>query len=276
MSINSYLIDSLKLLIKDKYNISDKDLKSLSDIILKYDLRSLVQRGTLINLLYFMDKRGLKFPISYNYMKEEWEKDNLVLSFNFVLSEFIKAGLISLRRLTEATFFSADNITKSETDVRGLDYYIVIYGTKKYNEFREEINNLGILSNIIINVQESTVIEKYPKKYDKLFNRLKNDLKLKYMLGFEIESFSRDEITKEDDLFMIIKIGNVDKKELEINRLAKKFILKDNMVKELDVILDKEEIVLNLKIDSRATNTQIFRLGDKILMFIESVLDIEQ
>ena len=119
MKGNSYFFDSLRLYLQDKYVMSDKDILTLSDIILKYNLEEIATNGYLIKLIYLLDEYGVKFPVSYKFLKGVWEKEDKTFNFEYIMSKMIEGKIISLRRLTETTFFGSDNINKTPAHIKG-------------------------------------------------------------------------------------------------------------------------------------------------------------
>jgi hypothetical protein len=268
---NSYLYDSLELFLRDKYYVSDNDIRLLSDILLRRDLGSVAEKGYLFNLIYVMDMSGVSFPVTYAYLKERWEASNISYSFNTILSKFIEAKLLSLKRVTETTLFET-SIVKSESDVAGQDYYIVLYSTQNYKDLRSELTQNNLLTNPSASVdlsmpQTESVQEGYGlssmsgdiQRFVGLFRNEVADT------GYQVdvESFSEDVLLKEYEINFTVKVGTnlEDIKPTDAVRVCRKNI-KETFVKNIDCYKDGDGIIfLSLKMSSDIIMSDLYKLA---------------
>jgi hypothetical protein len=289
MEFRSAFLDTLKLLLTQRYIVSDGDLKSLSDIIFQFDLEEATEDGLVTSLLFFLEDNNLSFPLSYNFMRTLWEKQNLTSNFDSILTNLISFGLVSLRKLSGGTFFNSLNITKNEMDSVGQNYYIVVYGTSAFNEFKKAVENSKLLKNKIANIGMVKVIEGVAvKDLDSKFqtfiktvtlltrNSLQTDIKL--------ESFEYDSLKNEIEFNFNVVIPNAPKlKQSDINRVLKKH-MKNNMFLGFESYPDslesyentKEIVFINLKIDLRTLSSDLKDIANKLINALDELLDLAQ
>ena len=99
VSRNSYLLDSLKLCIAGKYEVSDSDLMSLSDTIVKHSFERPAAKGFLVQLIYLMDKYGFNLPCSFLFLKESWMIEFRPMDFTSILNTLIQEKVVTLKRV---------------------------------------------------------------------------------------------------------------------------------------------------------------------------------
>jgi hypothetical protein len=271
---NSYFLDSLKLSLSDKYIISDEEIKSLSDIILANGLEDIAEAGHLFTLVYLLDKWGVDLPVSYKMMKFGWESESFILSFNVILSNLIKAGVVSLKRLTDNVFFSSNNINKSSDDVKGEDYHIVIYGTKSYRTFRDELKK----NNLMVNVKredalnESVNISILDSKFKTFVDRFKAESVYGGKYKVDLESCSVDEVKFEGELNFNIDFKRPFPKKLgNIAPVVKKGI-KNKYLMDFDAYQDDEDTVfVTMKFDTRIPLADLLKVYPQLLLAFDEI-----
>lgn len=68
----SGFIDSLKLMLSDKYDISDTDYIVLSDILLSSGLSDSDKLSSILKGFVYMSEHKVRFPISIDALKKFW------------------------------------------------------------------------------------------------------------------------------------------------------------------------------------------------------------
>lgn len=241
MALISGFADAVRVNIEGRYNMSDDNISDLYNIVsnFNYGLSDLTESGYLMNLIYFLDVHDINFPISYNYIKELWEKDSITFSLNTILADFVSNGLILIRKMQEGTFFTAENINKGTLDVKGSDYYLVINGTKKFKNLINEINVAKILDN-------------------KLFKDLKK---------FEVsEGFIADRTVNKRLVGFCEKITNFVTRNIKGLQGGSTYSDYDELKKlvTLEVIFDASGL-LNGKYDMKKYQPEFTKIGNKVL-----------
>lgn len=260
----SGFIDSLKLVLSDKYDISDSDYKALSDILISNGLSDRAFDSGLVEMIYLMMKYHHRFPISITFLKELWEYENV--SFNFVkmIGDLMKNNVVSLRKVKRDTFFKSDSITKSNSEDLDRDIYIVVYGNDLFNSVFSSFDDI---LNKKSPVHES--VSTLPKKYSDMVDRTSRLLK---SLGvkIEVESFVGDSTLGISRLNLIISdTSKYSLKDRDVQRTAKKHI-KGSFVSDVESYKESEsEIFLGIDLDNREINYK--GLSDNIYTFIEEL-----
>ena len=260
----SGFIDSLKLVLSDKYDISDSDYKTLSDILISNGLSDRAFDSGLVEMIYLMIKYHHRFPISITFLRELWEYENV--SFNFVkmVGDLMKNGVVSLRKVKRDTFFKSSNITKSNSEDLDRDIYVVAYGSELFNSV---FSSFEEILNKKISVHES--VSMLPKKYSDIVDRASRLLKT---IGakIEIESFIGDSALGISRLNMIISdTSKYSIKDKDVQRIAKKNI-KGSFVSDVESYKESDsEIFLGIDLDSKEVSYR--GLSDSIYAFIEEL-----
>jgi hypothetical protein len=281
MEFNSAFLDTLKLLLKDKYVMSDRDYRTLSDILLKLGLVDVAETGLLTALVYFMDKNSLRFPISYNFMKGLWEKSNLVVDFNSMLSRLVLAQLVSLRKLTPQTFFNSSNIDRHAVDVEGQEYYLVVYGTQKFNALLNEIIKSGIMKEKLedvgyIKLTEGINFKSLDGKYKKFVLTTTSLIRTKMFTQVRVESYDYDSIKNEIDFNFVITVpkSSINLKDSVLRRVFKKWV-KGDFILGTDSYMDGNDLVFfTLKLDMRILPQSFRGISDNITYAVNELLDL--
>lgn len=284
MEFKSGLLDTLKLLLKDKYILSDKDYLSLSDIILKLNLVDVTEKGILTSLIFFMDKNNLKFPISYNFMKDLWEKSNSTVNFGSMLSQLVLDKLLSLRKLTPDTFFNSPNIDRHDIDKPGQEYYLVVFGTNLYNTLIKNISDANLLKEKIENMgylklTEGVNFGKLDSKYKKFVLNTINLIRTKMFSEAKIESFDYDSLKNEIDFNFIINIPKTRKsnvKDKDLRRVFKKWVKGDFVIETDSYIDDGDNIFFTVKLDMRILSSSFKSISDNIVYAVNELIDLAQ
>lgn len=272
-AVNSYFLNTLKLFTVDRYDISDKDLKSLSDIILSYGFKDVAQEGDLINLIIIRDKHDIKMPCSINYFRVLWTKEFNVVNVMPILKKFVEDGLITVQTVTPAVF---DKVQQSPYDKKGEDRYPVIYSTRKLEEFFDRV--LPFFSKKKQNVQESVATVstdvKMSTKHDRFFNRMKTELSNQGMT-LELQIYSPDTIVGETEISFqvssktddISKVG--DKEALKV---LKKFVGNNHYINELDInVDDRNTLYIDLTIDDSIVDIELSKLAMYICTAVKTI-----
>ena len=265
----SGFIDSLKLVLSDKYALSDSDYQTLSDILLTKGLSDSAFDSGLVQMIYLMVKYKHSFPISLTFLKELWEYENV--SFNFVgmLGSLLKNKVITLRKVKKETFLKDDSITKSNTEVMDSDIYVVIYGSKIFNEifyqFKEvlEKDDSSILEGVSIGI---------PKKVRDMIQKAGKLLK-NLSVKVEVESYINDSALNSSRLNLILSQTSKYKyKDSDILRIAKKHVKGKGVLEVESYIEDESELFLG--IDLSGDESTYRDIADRIYGFVEE-LEVE-
>lgn len=282
MEFKSGFLETLKLLLKDKYILSDGDLKSLSDIIFSFGMDVAAEEGLVTSLMFFMEDNNMSFPISYNCMSGLWSNRNLTVNFDSMLSNLVSYGLVTLRKLQEESFFNSANINKSDLDVGGQNYYIVVYGTSVYNEMAKAIKASNIL-NIRVSdigkvvVTEGVALGDLDRKYKDFLNTIVSLTRKKLFTDIVVESFEYDSIRNEIEFNFVINITDAYKiAKADLNRILKKNIKNDMFISFESYLDGRNKIFLNVKIDMRILPADLKDIAQKIVNGFNELLDYSQ
>jgi hypothetical protein len=282
MEYKSNFIDNLRLLLKGKYVVSDKDLKFLSDTIFSFGLEDIAENGILFNLYFFMKENNFKFPISYNHFKTLWEKEYLNTSFNLVLKDFIDKKLISLRRVSSNTFKTSSNITKNPQELEeDEEKFLVLYGTELYNEFMETLDYNNLLKTTYkdlgkIKISESISIKNLENKYTSLITDIIKLAKTKLSLTIELESYNYDNIKNTIEFNFLCGIPKLNENSLTNKDFMKLFKknLKSNDILDREIYIDgKESLFIGIVLDMRVLNKDIKIISQGIFYTLDEILD---
>ena len=118
----------------DRYEISDSDYKTLSDILITKGLSGVAFDIGLVQLIYLMVKYNKRFPISITYLKEMWGYENIPYNFVSMVGDLLKNKVVSIRKLKKDTYIKDNSITKSNSEDLDKELFVVVYGTKDFNE----------------------------------------------------------------------------------------------------------------------------------------------
>jgi hypothetical protein len=264
----SGFIDSLKLVLSDKYDISDSDYKTLSDILISKGLSDGAFDSGLVQMIYLMIKYNHKFPISITFLKELWEYENISYNFVSMIGSLLKSSVISLRKIKRENFFTNDSITKSNTEDRDKDIYVVIYGTASFNEvfakFKEVLNdNNSPIQEGVLNL---------PKKYQSIIDRAYKMLK-NLGVSISLESFVSDSALGTSRINVILSQTSKYKyKDRDIQRIASKHI-KGKAVKSVESYKESDD-ELFLGVDVYSSESDFRSISDGIYSFVEE-LEVE-
>jgi hypothetical protein len=283
MDFNSGFMDTLKLLLKDKYAMSDKDYMSLSGILLDLGLEDITEKGLLTALVYFMDKNNLRFPISYNFMKDLWEKSHLTASFKLMLSHLVIAKVVSLRKLNSETFFNSENINRHDIDLPGQDNYLVVYGTSLYKTLLQNISAANIMKDKLtmvgyLKVTEGVSFSSLDGKYKTFVFNILNQIRTKLFTTAKIESFEYDSIKNIITFNFVIRIPESKRnlKNKDLLRIFKKWV-KDDFILDIDSSLDDEDnVFFSLSLDMRILSPSFKIISNNIAYAVDELMDIAQ
>jgi hypothetical protein len=261
--------------------VSGGELESLSDIIFRYGLGDIAEKGLLINLIYFLDSNKLKFPISYNLMNRLWDKNYFVSSFNAVLSELVSANLVSTKRLNAETFFSSVNINKDIDDVEGEPNYLVVSGTSLLNELLSALLEKQVLVRLV-NREGSMILAEgvnftdLDKKYKEFAMSLRNSIRSKLLIGMSFESFEYDSLKNIIEFNFVFMLPKVEKylKEADLTRIFKKWI-KSSMLIEFTSTFDGiGRVFLGMSLDMRIMPSDLKQMSENIYGAVNEILDL--
>jgi hypothetical protein len=265
--------------------MSDRILSNLSDITISYGLEDLVDKGYLVDVMYLMYKYEVKYPMSYNFMKELWEVVSNV-SFDLMLEELGSSGLLSIRAVRDEVFFGSDNINKSLSDLEGLstlsgELYLVVYGTDLWNRFIKDVGVLEVLddSNDVedkVIVIESVNFGGMDRKYKEFVSNLAKMVRNRLYLNILAESFDYDSIKNEIEFNFVVGIDRIDKKvrESDLTRIFKKH-LKNPILNGFEVYVDgKDKLFINVIIDMRGISSDYKDIAKKILNALDEVVQL--
>lgn len=257
MEKNSYLLDAIRLPLLDIYKVSEIDLRSISDVVLQSGFKSLEDVSVFSQLCCLIEKASLSSPCSYNYLRELWEQEYSILDYVSSLTAMVSNGLLTLKRVTESSFF-IDGITKSKFDVQGNYDYVVIYQTGKLK---------GLLSVILPVLQSSRnnrVLEGFGysqmnKKYFNLLGKLQSNFDIVYPVStviVSLESYTEDVLKSEDEINIKLVSKNIDLtsvSDVGIKRSYSKYLNKNKAVVSYEVYKDSDtDVFLSLILDRKA------------------------
>jgi len=285
MKFKSGFLENLRLLLNTRFVMSDRILSNLSDITISYGLEDLVDKGYLVDVMYLMYKYEVKYPMSYNFMKELWEVVSNV-SFDLMLEELGSSGLLSIRAVRDEVFFGSDNINKSLSDLEGLstlsgELYLVVYGTDLWNRFIKDVGVLEVLddSNDVedkVIVIESVNFGGMDRKYKEFVSNLAKMVRNRLYLNILAESFDYDSIKNEIEFNFVVGIDRIDKKvrESDLTRIFKKH-LKNPILNGFEVYVDgKDKLFINVIIDMRGISSDYKDIAKKILNALDEVVQL--
>lgn len=266
----SYLLDSLKLFMRGKYNVSDSDLELLSDILINNGLEKLINDGSFVELLHMLDRNGLKFPISYDYMSQEWNK-GITISFNSVLRTLVDLGLVTIKRLTNSTFHNSD-IVKSGRETYNEEYYLVIYGTSKYKSLLDEIHEkISLTLTNESELYEGTLLSNMDKKFSDFLVRLKKSVGLVGTI-LSVESFSDDLISNIFEINLTFTLNKVGASSSDVSKIVKN-LNKEKYVKGVESYLDGvSSVFMSISLDRRLLKQDLTRI---ISLISQVVIDVQ-
>lgn len=264
----SSFIDSLKLVLSDKYNVSDSDYKTLSDILLNKGLSEDALDSGLVQIISLLISKGYRFPISLDFLRELWSSENISYNFVKMLSGILKSGIISLRKVKRETVLSNNSITRSNTEDLDRDIIVVVYGSPVFNEILSEFEK------VLHKPQELSegVIPNIPKK---LSNIVAKAAKLLKSLGINIsiESYTSDSVLKVARLNLVLDdTSNYACGDNFILKTAKKYI-KGKSIKGVETYKEDSKSIF-LGIDISLVDSDYSLLADEIYSFVEE-LEVE-
>lgn len=87
--------ENILRLALSEHKISDSDISELSDILTSYDLWESAKNG-LIDILVIMKEYNYEFPISMNFLRDLWKKNNIDYNFTTMIINLVQIGGIKL------------------------------------------------------------------------------------------------------------------------------------------------------------------------------------
>lgn len=263
--MNSLFVDNLKLILSDRYDISDRDYRVLSDILLSSEYSDEVG-FKILQIIYLLNVYNTRFPISLEYFKNLWGAEFSKFKFSDMLSKLIKNSVMSVRKVKEENFFKDESISKSSYDEEGRGVYITIYSSKKFNDIQNSINSVlsGARKDI---VSEGVDLGKVSREMKEFVKKLRDRLLSGNGVQPVIEYFSKDDIKKETRIDLVFKGADVNASS--VDSLAKKLI-KGKYVVSVDAG-DVQDLSLSLVIKSGLESRDLFALCEGVCAFVEAV-----
>ena len=268
--MKSSFIDSMKLILSDKYEISDKDYLALSDILLSQGLSSKDSFDNgLVGIIKIMIQKGIKFPLSFSYMKDVWEEENSSFRFVPMIGELVRINALSLRKVSKEVFLKSENINKSSTENYEKDVFVTIYGTPIFNAVLNKFQEILVSKEKKLDVvMESTNLANMPKVVKNLVEKARKLLDGLHM-GIEVESFEVEDVLRTVNLNLNIK--DVSKyQEADLIKTAKKYI---KGVSELEIYNDFGSVFLGFKMDMDIDSNTARKISEGIYTCFE-VLEV--
>ena len=264
--MTSSFIDSIKLVLSDTYLLSDSEYKKLSDIFIEAGLSESIFDSGLLELMFLSYKNQMYLPMSLDSLKDLWESQSVPVGFIKMLTQMVQTGAIKLIKMKKDKFYSDDRIRKSVHDPDS-DKIVVVRGTELYNNVFSKFTEIVDKSNSLDSVTEG--VSNMPKSLVGFISKTNSYLK-KMRVIVSCESYNVDEALGIHTLGLILS-GTSDYtcKESDIQRIAKKYISKNNNVKSVEAHRDsKSELYLEIVL-SKISNT--FDLPLSVYSFIEDL-----
>lgn len=263
--MNSLFVDNLKLILSDRYAISDRDYKVLSDILLSSEYSDEVS-VKILQIVYLLEVYNTKFPISLEYFKSLWDAEFNKFKFSDMLSKLIKSNVMSVRKVKEENFFKDESINKSSSDEEGRGVYITMYSSKKFNDMQNSICSLLKERKKDI-VSESVDLGKVSREVKDFVKKLRERLLQNNGVQPIIEYFTKDDIKKETSIDLVLKGADINVSNVE--SLAKKYI-KGKFIVSVDAGF-VQDLSLSLVIRSGLSSKDLFDLCEGVCAFVEAV-----
>ena len=250
--MNSGFVESLKLALSDKFNLSDGSYSELSDILLKSELSDEVFDTGLIQLLSMLIRYDKNLPVNLEELNDLWSSEYLTINFSKTLIPLVKLGIIKLRKVN-----NNGTQTVSVTSTEKWD--------DLYNRFRDILSgNMlmieeGYLSNISVDNKLSEVLNKCAKNLNELHCKL------------ELESISSDDVLHKERMNLIVsQTSEYSCKDSDILRLAKKYISKVNTVTSVEAYIeDRDTLFVGIEFDNSKIN--LSELPTALYKFVEDL-----
>lgn len=258
--------ENILRLALSEHKISDSDISELSDILTSYDLWESAKNG-LIDILVIMKEYNYEFPISMNFLRDLWKKNNIDYNFTTMIINLVQIGGIKLRKIKKDDLDY--DIIRSSRDTG--DEIVVIESTEK-------IDDVYSFLNLVLGdkIEESYhyLDKDIPKKVEKALKDTANKVD-----GFGVdvheESYNIDENNETEEIGISLHSkGEFDKTEKELKAIAKSDIKTGNKeVVNVEVIKDgKKEIFLNIVVKG---NSKLGFLSNSLYKFVVDALEIE-
>lgn len=269
--MKSGFLDSLKLALSERFEVSDKDYKTLSDILLSKGLSSVAFEGGLVKIMDILVANGEKLPISINYLREIWEREAISSNFVSMIGSLVKGGLLSIRKVSKDVFLSSDNITKSENEDMDRDLFVVIYGTKTFNDVFIPFKEVLTRPNSSY-VSEGVDLTALPKLGSQLLKKA-SDLLKNLDIILAVESFNFDELEGSIAVNLNVKrVSDYTYSDSQLMRSAKKYL---KGARSIDIYKEsKRECFLSFEFDNHLDSRQMHDLSEGIFQLFKE-LEVE-
>lgn len=202
----SSILDNLKLIFSEDYDMSDSDYKKLSDILLQNNLNENPFDSGLIQIIKLFHKRGISFPVTMNLLQDVWSDEYTKFNFIKMLSPLIRDGIIKIKKL------SPENLSKNKSIIRlpeepESDIIVVVYSSDRLDlvisEFTKILNIVD--SKREIRVSEATQV--IPSKIKGFIDKLNRQLSTLDII-VSVESYMQDKDSTEDINLVISGVSN--------------------------------------------------------------------
>lgn len=225
------LQDTLKVTLSNSYEVSDSDLKVLSDTFFKCGLDTYVENTNFLLLFLVMYSHGMDFPVKTEELQQEWEQSGYYMNLSDTVSPLIHDSVLFLTKKDGSPALGA---TEMVLDAYSVFCDVLTNGTLDY----------GVLSSEYSEKETFSVI---PKEYEiipeKIYGNLLDELK-----SVEIESYLRDSDTEIDTISLVmVPEDKISLTQKEVEKVFKKYLKNVNLL-EYEVIVDSDSVCCIMQI----------------------------
>jgi len=254
----SAFIDSLKLVLSDNYEVSDSDYKALSDTLLKSGLSDSDSfENGLVQIIELLIHYKQSLPMSIDCLRELWQSKHISYNFVKMLSELLKTGIISLKKVKKSKFYKDSGIIKSNSEVPDKEIYVVIYNTPRFDTIFSAFEK--VLKKTTGIIPEGAEI--LPKRYQDILSRFSKQLKNLDIL-VSLESYVYDPMPEKATLSLILsQTSDYTYTDRDIQKLATRRVRGSGVLSIESYKESSSELFIGIEFENSKVNpTQVVNM----------------
>lgn len=243
----SSVLDNLKLIFSEDYNMSDSDYKKLSDILLQNNLTGNAFDGGLVQIIKLFHKRGISFPVTMNLLQDVWSSEYTKFNFVKMISPLLRDGVIKIKKMSDSALKNNTSILRLP-DESPSDINVVIFSSDILKQVIGSFNTIldEVDSRIKSPVTEG--VEIVPSKVKGFIDKLNRSLST-LNISVSVESYMKDDSGTEDINMLISGVSNYNVSSSDIQNRFKRTVGRLPFVGSVDAYKEsKSELFLGLSL----------------------------
>lgn len=217
----SSVLDNLKLIFSEDYNMSDSDYKKLSDILLQNNLTGNAFDGGLVQIIKLFHKRGISFPVTMNLLQDIWSSEYTKFNFVKMLSPLIRDGIIKIKKMSDKTLRSSTSILRLPEEPDGSGINVVIFSSDTLKRVVSSFNAILDEADSRKEIPVTEGVEIVPSKVKGFIDKLNRTLST-LNISVSVESYMKDDSGIEDINLLISGVSNYNVSSSDIQNKFKR------------------------------------------------------